>query len=441
MSAGVRLPRALTTAFIDQALKASEGVAGLSAAMRGLSAARAAVMSAVAAIDADMRRMTRASAACRRLMTIPGVGQLTALAFVAAIDDPSRIRRSQDIGAYLGLVPRRYQSGEVDYTGGISKCGDKRVRTANESKTESTAQAVANELAKAPSCRRIVFETGRMAPILFHGLSQLGLPVVCVESRQAYQALKSLATHKTDRNDARGLAHLARTGFFKPVHVKSLSAHAVRSLIIARKKLVGQRVTLENQIRGLAVVFGVRLPRALTAAFIDNALKASEGIAGLSAAMRGLIAARTAVMTAVAAIDADMRRMTRASAACRRLMTIPGVGQLTALAFVAAIDEPSRIRRSRDVGAYLGLVPRRYQSGEVDYIGSISKCGDRRVRTLLYEAANVMLTRYKGQLKLKDWAFAIAKRSTMRKARVALARRLAIIMHAMLRDGTEFAFA
>ena len=185
-------------------------------------------------------------------------------------------------------------------------------------------------------------------------------------------------------------------------------------------------------------MFGIRLPRALTRAFVNQALKASKGIAGLSAAMRGLIAARTAVMTAVAAIDADMRRMARASPACSRLMTIPGVGQLTALAFVAAIDDPSRIRRSRDVGAYLSLVPRRYQSGEVDYVGSISKCGDRRVRTLLYEAANVMLTRYKGQLKLKDWAFAIAKRSTMRKARVALARRLGIIMHAMLRDGTEF---
>ena len=115
---------------------------------------------------------------------------------------------------------------------------------------------------------------------------------------------------------------MARTGFFKPVHVKSLPAHAVRSLISARKKLVGQRVTLENQIRGLAVVFGVRLPRALTAAFVNQALKASEGIAGLSAAMRGLSAARTAVMTAVAAIDADIRRMSRASAACSRLMTI-----------------------------------------------------------------------------------------------------------------------
>jgi transposase len=302
-------------------------------------------------------------------------------------------------------------------------------------KVPSTPGDIAAALKDAPTCERIVFETGRMAPMLYHGLSRLGLPIFCIESRQAYQALKSLATHKTDRNDARGLAHLARTGFFKPVHVKSLPAHALRSLIIARKKLVGQRVTLENQIRGLAVVFGVRLPRALTGAFVRQALRASEGITGLSAAMRGLVAARAAVLAAVAAIDADIRQLVRASAACRRLMTIPGVGQLTALAFTAAIDDPGRFRRSRDIG---GLVPRRYQSGEVDYAGSISKCGDRRVRTLLYEAANVMLTRYKPALKLKDWAYAIAKRSTMRKARIALARRLAIILHAMLRDGTEF---
>ena len=308
----------------------------------------------------------------------------------------------------------------------------------HEARVSSTPASIVAALKQVPACRRVLFETGRMAPMLYHGLSQLGLPVVCVESRQAYQALKSLATHKTDRNDARGLAHLARTGFFKPVHVKSLPAHAVRSLIIARKKLVGQRVTLENQIRGLAVVFGVRLPRALSGAFIRQALRASEGIPGLSSAMRGLVAARAAVLAAVVAIDADIRQMVKASEACRRLMSIPGIGQLTALAFTAAVDDPGRFRRSRDIGAYLGLVPRRYQSGEVDYTGSISKCGDRRVRTLLYEAANVMLTRYKQPLKLKDWALAIARRSTMRKARIALARRLAIIMHAMLRRGTEF---
>ena len=120
----------------------------------------------------------------------------------------------------------------------------------HEVKAASSAVAIAAALTEAPRCTRVVFETGRMAPMLYHGLTELGVPVVCIESRQAYQALKTLATHKTDRNDARGLAQLARTGFYKAVHVKSLPAHAVRALIVARKKLVGQRVTLENQIRG-----------------------------------------------------------------------------------------------------------------------------------------------------------------------------------------------
>jgi transposase len=157
-------------------------------------------------------------------------------------------------------------------------------------------------LETAPACRKIVLETGRMAPMLFHGLAALRLLVICIESRQAYQALKSLATHKTDRNDARGLAHLGRTGFFKPVHVKSLPAHAVRALIIARKELVGQRVTLENQIRGLAVVFGIRLPRELSPWFTEQVLQVSQGIAGLSGAMQGLLVARKAVLEAVVAI-------------------------------------------------------------------------------------------------------------------------------------------
>jgi transposase len=119
---------------------------------------------------------------------------------------------------------------------------DREGMVVRESKAESTAQAVANELAKAPSCRRIVFETGRMAPILFHGLSQLGLPMVCVESRQAYPAVKSLATHRTDRMMREGGRIGPAPASSKPVHVKSLPAHALRSLIIARKKLVGQRV-------------------------------------------------------------------------------------------------------------------------------------------------------------------------------------------------------
>lgn len=183
------------------------------------------------------------------------------------------------------------------------------------------------------------------------------------------------------------------------------------------------------------------MPRALSPAFKDAALKVSDAVPGLHAAHCGLFAAREAILTAVAAIDAEMKRMARASKVCAGLMTVPGDGPITALSLAAVIDEPSRFRRLRDVGAYLGLVLRRYQPGEIDYIGSISNRGDTKVRTLLYEAAKVMLTRCAAPLTLKTWAQDIGARATMRKALVALARRLAIIMHAMMRDGTEFQVA
>jgi transposase len=225
-----------------------------------------------------------------------------------------------------------------------------------------------------------------------------------------------------------------------PVHVKSLPAHAVRSLIIARKKLVGQRVTLENQIRGLAVVFGIRLPRALTAALIDEALKASEGIAGLSAAMGSLIAARTVVMTAVAAIDADMRRVTRASAACRWLMTIPGVGQLTALAFVAAIDV-RRASADREMSAPISA----WSPGGISRVRLITSaqhlemrgqaCANPAVRGRQRHADPLQGPAQAEGLGLRDRQAIINARGESRSG-----PRLAIIMHAMLRDGTEFAF-
>ena len=201
------------------------------------------------------------------------------------------------------------------------------------------------------------------------------MPVVCVESRQAYQALRSLATHKTDRNDARGLAHLARTGFFKPVHVKSLPSHAVRALLIARKKLVGQRVTLENQIRGLAVAFGVRLPRGLSSGFPRRRWPPVREFPGSMAQCGDCSPHATAILKAIVAINIDMKSLERSSAACRRLMTIPGVGRLTALAFVAAIDDPDRFRRSRDVGAYLGL------SGVINPARSTIRAASRNAAT------------------------------------------------------------
>jgi len=303
-----------------------------------------------------------------------------------------------------------------------------------EVKVPSTPSDIAAAFAKAPACERIVFETGRMAPMLYHGLSQLGLPVVCVESRQAYHALKFVSD--TQRCTRPGASCPHRLLQARPCEVPA----GTRCPLPDHRPQEAGRPAGHSGEPDPRSCRRVRCPTAACAqpSLHQTGAPGERGYCWPVCRHAGSIAARTAVLGAVVAIDADIKGMVRASDACRRLMSIPGVGQLTALAFTAAVDDPSRFRRSRDIGPYLGLVPRRYQSGEVDYTGSISKCGDRRMRTLLYEAANVMLTRYKGPLRLKDWAFAVAKRSTMRKARIALARRLAIIMHAMLRHSTQF---
>ena len=343
-----------------------------------------------------------------------------------------------------------------------------------ESKAESTAEAIADELAKAPSCRRIVFETGQMAPILFHGLSQLGLPVVCVGSRQAYQALKSLATQKADRNDARGLAHLPCTGFFKPVHMKSLPAHAVRSLISARKKLVGQRVTLENQIRGLAVVFGIRLPRALTAAFIDQALKASEGVAALRGHLAefGVIAAKgishveelveraTAaadlpamvqatlgvLLAQLRSLDAAIDELERAIVADHRrdpvsrlAASVPGVGALAASAILASAPDPQAFKSGRDFAAWLGVTPRQNSTGGKEKFGSITKQDNRYIRRLLVLGAiSVLRAAPKRKGALCDWLAALRARKPPKVVAVALANKLARIVWAIITTGEVF---
>ena len=318
-------------------------------------------------------------------------------------------------------------------------CRDRDGAVIHKAKVPSTPADIAAELAKAPACRRVVFETGRMAPMLYHGLSRTWT------ARRLHREPAGLSGAEVARDAQDRPQRCARAGASRPHRLLQAGAREVAAG--TRRPVADHRPQEAGRPAGHAGEpdprprRGVRRPIAAGTQLQPSSSKRSvraTAFAGLSAAMRGLVAARAAVLAAVVAIDADIKKMVRASDACRRLMTIPGVGQLTALAFTAAVDDPERFRRSRDIGAYLGLVPRRYQSGEVDYTGSISKCGDRRVRTLLYEAANVMLTRYKGPLKLKDWAFAIAKRSTMRKARIALARRLAIIMHAMLRHGTEF---
>jgi transposase len=261
--------------------------------------------------------------------------------------------------------------------------------------------------------------------------------VVCIHAHQAHQSLKAMRANKTDPHDASGLAQLARTGFYKEVHVKSAASQGVRSLIAARAHLVEARVRLDNTIRGLCIAFGIKVGPGQGKDFVARA-RTAVPVPGLGEAIASLLTVREGLVAEIRVLDRLMNGIARSSVSCRLLMSIPGVGVQTAAAFAAAVDDASRFRRSRAAGAYFGLVPRRHQSGEVDWVGRITKQGDATVRKLLYEAANAILTRSRQSFALKSWALKIARRRGLKKARVALARRLAVIMHAMLRDGTLF---
>jgi transposase len=302
---------------------------------------------------------------------------------------------------------------------------------------ESTPDDIAEALSRVGLLDRCVIETGRMSSAICLGLRQLGINVVCVDAWQAHQSLKAMKANKTDPHDAAGLAQLARTGFYKEVHVKSASSQGVRSVITARARLVEARVRLDNTIRGLCVTFGIKVGPGQGKEFVQRA-KDTASIPGLGKAVASLLAVRKGLVAEIKALDKVLNGIAKTSTDCQILMSIPGVGAQTSAAFAATVDEADRFKQSRATGAYFGLVPRRYQSGEVDWTGRITKQGDSMVRKLLYEAANSILTRTKKSFALKSWALKIAQRRGLRKARVALARRLAVIMHAMLRDGTLF---
>jgi transposase len=314
---------------------------------------------------------------------------------------------------------------------------DENGRKVISEKVESSPEAIAGMLERYGPVERTVIESGRMSPAICLGLRELGVLVVCIDARQAHQSLKAIKANKTDPHDAAGLAQLARTGFYKEVHVKSQAAHGVRSVITARSHLVKARVGLDNTIRGLCATFGYRPGPGQGKAFLARIMEAAH-IPGLGDAISALLAVRAELVEQIKEMDRRLHIIASQSQACEILMTIPGVGVQTSAAFAAAVDEAGRFRQSRNAGAYFGLVPRRHQSGELDWTGRITKQGDGTVRKLLYEAANSILSRCQETFALKTWAMKIAKRRGFKKARVALARRLAVIMHAMLRDGTLF---
>ncbi len=284
---------------------------------------------------------------------------------------------------------------------------------------------------------KVGIETGAMTPWLVHGLRRLGLTVECLDARRVKAALQ-MRLNKTDQNDAEGLAQVVRTGWYRAVHVKSLDAHRARSLLGARAQLVGMRTRLSNMIRGVLKTFGL-LPGAGRGQRFDRHVEALlEDEPEVGAIVRPLLQTWRQLGAQIAAFDKAVQQRVRADPTCRLLMTVPGIGALSSLAYVSTVENPGRFTRSRAVGAHLGLTPRRYQSGEIDRSGHISRCGDGLARTLMYEAAIVILCRVKRASQLKDWALAIAQRAGPGKARVALARKLAVILHSVWRSGEPF---
>ena len=290
---------------------------------------------------------------------------------------------------------------------------------------------------RAPAARRVVFETGPLSVWFHHALTQEGLPAICIDARHAKAAL-DMAANKTDANDADGLAHLGEAGFFREVRVKGFESMATRTLVAARTRLVRVATELSNQIRGLMKTFGVVVPAGKGSAFEKNIQHLLADRPTLEPIVRPLLEVWRAARTRAAELSEQLLSAARRSEKCQILMSIPGVGAVTAATFVSAIEEPENFRSSRAVGAWLGLTTRRYQSGEVDYDGHISKRGDRHLRGLLYEAALVMLTRSTVDSSLRVWGLKLKERLGFKRAAVAVARKLAVTMHAMLKSGTFF---
>jgi transposase len=247
--------------------------------------------------------------------------------------------------------------------------------------------------------------------------------------------------NKSDRNDAAGIARIMQSGWYKEVRVKDLDSHAIRALLSSRALLVKMKRDVENQIRGLLKVFGLIIGRAKMNTFTAKTNELIDRQPALAAAVEPLLKAREVLARQIAGLDRKLLRLARSEPQVRRFMTVPGVGPITALCYLATIDDPERFKKSRNVGAYVGLTARRYASGETDRTGRISKCGDSMLRSYLYEAANVLLTRVARWSALKAWGMRIAKRKSLSKARVAVARKLAVILHRMWIDGSEFCWS
>lgn len=284
---------------------------------------------------------------------------------------------------------------------------------------------------------KIGMETGPLAVWLYHSLKARNLDVDCIHARHVHAAL-SMQINKTDQNDALGIAKLVRSGWYRPTHVKSLDCHHQRLMMTAREKLIQIRVTLTNQIRGLLKTFGVVLPPGRNSVFKRSILESEPSIEAVKPVVMMLLDTWTHITSQIRQFDKILQCLAKNDPVCKLLGSIPGVGVLTAISFKTAVDDPSRFTSVSDVGAFLGLTPKKYQSGDVDRNGQISKHGSRQTRSLLYEAASCLLSRYGTETKLAKWANSLRERMGYKKAVVALARKLSSLMLSMWKSGEMY---
>jgi transposase len=285
--------------------------------------------------------------------------------------------------------------------------------------------------------RRIGLEAGPLSQWLFSALAEAGLPAICVETRHMRAVLQA-QVNKTDRNDARGMAQMMRAGLYRPVHVKTMRSQKLRMLLTHRKLLQSKAIAIDNDLRGTLRNFGLKVGVVGASKFEARIKELVEDLPDLAELVEPLLIVRRTLREQIGILHGRLLAIVRTDDVCRRLMTVPGVGPVVALTYRATVDVPARFRNSKAVGAVFGLTPCKYQSGEIDRSGGISRCGDEMMRAMLYEAAHIMLVRSTKWSWLKAWAMKIARHRGLKKAIVALARRLAVILHRIWVDGSEF---
>jgi transposase len=285
---------------------------------------------------------------------------------------------------------------------------------------------------------KVGIESGPFTPHLHRSLASIGFPMVCMDARRAADAIKSRRI-KSDKADAWALAEMLRTGWFTAVHVKSAESHKIKTLLGARDQLVRVKRSLGNQVRGLLRPFGLKLPsRAGMKKFAVAAYQAVQNDRLMYAGISALLEALASIDAQIAKLDGELKELAHRNETAWRLMSVPSIGTITALAFIAAIEDPNRFQRTRDIGAYLGLTERRYQSADTDVGLGISKQGDAMARHYLYEAANVLLTSVRKPSALRNWGLKLMKTIGPKRARVAVARKLAVLLGRIWKDGTHF---